>query len=221
MAVSVGNLAPRAIVLGLVAVGVWPSVSHFLSEDKPPAPEAMPELAASLLSPKLAPRPERDPFGLVATRQVSAKEAAKLRAARSAAAAGRNGPPAKPVDPLSGLILTATCIVGDQRLAVINGRLYAPKETVVMDKLVAKRPANAKGPAPAPAPAAAEAPAAAPYQVVDVFPYRVLLAHNGQLLELGYSNTASGPPSVQGAWKASSGGARKGRGSSGKSGRKT
>jgi hypothetical protein len=219
MAVSIGNLAPRAVVLGLVAVGVWPSVSHLLSEDKPPTPEAMPELANALLSPKPPPRPTRDPFGLVTAAQPlsakeAAKEAAKLQASRSAAAVRRNALAAKPVDPLSGLILTATCIVGDQRLALINGRLYAPRQTLVTDKPVAKRSPGAKGAAPA----AAEDPATSSYQVVEVLPYKVLLAHNGQILELGYSNVTSGPPS---AGRTGAAGARKGRGSSGKSGRKT
>ena len=86
MAVSVGNFAPRAVVLGLVAVGVWPTVTRFLSEDKPPAPEQMPELAAKLLSPKLPPLPTRDPFGLALPgRPLPAKDLAK-----QAGAAGRS-----------------------------------------------------------------------------------------------------------------------------------
>jgi len=217
MAVSVGNLAPRAVVLGLVAVGIWPTVTRFLSEDKPPTPEQMPELAAKLLSPKLPPLPTRDPFGLALPgRPLPAKDLAKQRGgSRSlsrADAAGKSNATGKAVSPLSGLSLTGTCILGNQRLAVINGRLYAPKEMLTTDKPVVKRATNDK--------AAADEPASSSYQVVEVFPYKVLLAHNGQVLELEYSNVTSGPPSsARAGSKAGGRGAGKSRGSSGKSSR--
>jgi hypothetical protein len=193
-------------------------VTRFLSEDKPPAPEQMPELAAKLLSPKLPPLPTRDPFGLALPgRKPPPKDLAKQRGGNRSLsrsnAAGKNNASGKAVSPLSGLSLTGTCILGDQRLAVINGRLYAPKETLTTDKPAVKRAANDKA-------AAADEPASSSYQVVEVFPYKVLLAHNGQVLELEYSNVTSGPPSsARGGPKAGGRGAGKSRGSSGKSGR--
>ena len=80
------------------------------------------------------------------------------------------------------------------------------------DKPVVKRATNDK--------AAADEPASSSYQVVEVFPYKVLLAHNGQVLELEYSNVTSGPPSsARAGSKAGGRGAGKSRGSSGKSSR--
>ena len=91
--------------------------------------------------------------------------------------------------------------------------MYAPKDTLTTDKPAAKRTTNSK------AAAAAPEPATSLYEVVDVLPYKVLLTHNGQLLELGYSNVTSGPASAaRGNSKAGGAGARKSHGSSGKSG---
>ena len=84
--------------------------------------------------------------------------------------------------------------MGDQRLAVINGRLYAPRDTLSAGKPVANKSANNK---PAP-----DKAAAAPYQVVDVLPYKVLLACDGQILELGYSNVTTGSAPAKGNGKA-------------------
>jgi hypothetical protein len=201
MQISVGNLAPRAVVVGLVAFGVWPTVAQFLSDEKPKPPETMPALAAALLSPKPLPPPTRDPFGmLTAAKPSSAKDLARTGAARqlslaslaSAKNAGRGDGKAgiKPVDPLSGLALTGTCIMGDQRLAVINGRLYAPQETLATVMPATNKPTTNKSTANKSAP---DKSAPSPYEVVDVLPYKVLLAHDGQILELVYSNIASGP----------------------------
>ena len=198
----------------------------------------MPELATALLSPKLPPLPKRDPFGLAARAQrLSAKLVAKPGRGSNghgsrANPAGKINAPVKAVDPLSGLSLSGTCIVGDQRLAVINGRLYAPKDKLIVDKPAVNRGRNNKSAAdktaadkPATEKSATEKSAteqaaerAAAYLVVDVLPYKVLLAHDGQLLELGYSNVSSGPPSAARENSKNGAGAKKSRG---KSGRKT
>jgi hypothetical protein len=235
---TVSDLAPRAVVVGLVAFGVWPAVCQFLSNDKPKPPEKMPELAAEMLSPKLPPLPMRDPFGVsIRTKPSTAQKSGQPNrgtgqsprsslASNKKASASANKTVGKPVDPLAGFTLSATCIMGDQRLAVINGRLYAPQQTLLPNQPATNKPGTNKSATDklltnksaanqaAIDKAAADEAAAAAYQVVDVLPYKVLLAHDGHILELVYSNVASGPG---GGSKAGEKG-KKARGSSGKSG---
>ena len=68
--------------------------------------------------------------------------------------------------------------MGDQRLALINGRLYGPRETL--------QDSTASG---------------ADYKVVDVLPYKVLLECQGKKLELAYPDAASGVASGSSAGK--------------------
>jgi len=174
MTISVGKMAPRVIVLAAVAYCAWPSVSELTSESTPPPAKKVADLPAALFSPAMPPCPARNPFG--------GKDAAALAAAtRSPAAAGETGArpkpaasaaaklPDKPLDPLGGLKLDATCILGDQRLAMINGQLYASRE---------KLPAGNAAP---------------PFRIVSVLPYKVLLERDGKTLELTYANVASRP----------------------------
>ncbi len=236
MAVSVGNLAPRAVVVGLVAFGVWPTLTQFFSEERSKPPEPLPELAAALLSPKPPPLPTRDPFGLATPgkpaplKNLAAKQDARsgplalaaLASSKKTGASDRAG--GKPVDPLVGFALTGTCIMGDQRLAVINGRLYAPQEILAIDKPATSKPSASKPAASKPivnnslaSKLVVEPSPASPYQIIDVLPYKVLLAHDGEVLELVYSNVTSGPASKARAdGKAGAGGARKSRGSADK-----
>ena len=115
-------------------------------------------------------------------------------AGRSARTATATKTPDKPIDPLAGLTLDATCIVGGQRLAMISGRLYAAKETLSAGK--------------------SSTPA---YKVVDVLPYKVLLENDGKTVELTYSdvarpaaskpaNSRAKPAGAAGASRAKSGG---------------
>jgi hypothetical protein len=188
MAISVGRLAPRAIVLAVVGYCVWPSASALFSQPETKPPETLPDITAAMLSPALSPSPTRDPFGGAA---VVPWLAAKQPGAAAGKTAGKGGPakppvsaagktagksphsgsaktPDKPADPLGGLALDATCIVGDRRLAMINGRMYAVQETL--------RTGNSATP---------------PYKVVDVLPYKVVLERDGKTLELTYSDIAS------------------------------
>jgi hypothetical protein len=88
-----------------------------------------------------------------AAAQVTAKKAAKKR-----------------VDPFEGLRLEATCLSGDQRLALINGQIYAPQKK-----------------------SAAGKPSTPPFRVVSVFPNTVLLERDGQTVELTYEGIVSRP----------------------------
>jgi hypothetical protein len=200
MVISISKLAPRATVLAVVGYCVWPSLSYMTSQPETKPPGKLPELAAALLSPKMPSCPTRDPFGSKSAAQLSARRGASTAAVKLATKEDRAksstplvGKPAEklaaadtseqPVDPLNGLTLDATCIVGRRRAAVINGRLYAPEELL-----------------------SASSPSTPPYKIVDVFPYKVLLEREGKTLELTYSNVASRSVSSQSA----GGGARPG-----------
>jgi hypothetical protein len=196
MAISAGKVAPSVVVLALVGYCAWPSVSELMSDPPPPKqPVKVPELAAALLSPTLPARPTKNPWGgldvaSLAAAKEAAKEAAKKDAAKEAAAkeAAKEaakmdaakaadktaGAPAgsatakKPVDPLDSLKLEATCTLGNQRLAMINGQLYAPQDRLST--------ANSSLP---------------PFRIVSVFPNKVLLECKGKTVELTYDGVVS------------------------------
>jgi hypothetical protein len=174
MAPFAGKLAPSAVVLAFVGYCVWPSMSELTATPGPPKPPAkLPELAPTLFSPPMPPCPTRNPWG--------GRDAATLAAMKKAAKASEEAvtlladadtaeTPGKTVDPLAGLKLDATCVLGDQRLAMINGQLYASQELLPPSGGSALR-----------------------YKVVNVLPYTVVLEGRGKTLELTYSNVAPEP----------------------------
>jgi hypothetical protein len=173
MTVSPEKIVPRAIALAFVGFCVWPSLAELVKRpDVSPPPKKQEKIAA-----KPAPKPPaatRDPF----LDPVAMALAAEKKAIEDARAAGKG--PGKPgvagqtgdsppsnvvVDPLAGLVLEATSIVGNQRLAVINGKLYAPKDMLATDLAGGiKR------------------------RVVEVQPYKVVLDCDGKLKELTYTS---------------------------------
>lgn len=186
MAISAGKVAPSAVILAFVGYCVWPSLSEMMSDQPPPkAPVKVPALAASLFSPTMAPVPTRNPWGgldaaSLAAAKAAAKEVAEKEAAKTAdtttgtpASSAAAKTPNKPVDPLAGLKLDATCILGNQRMAMINGQMCALHE---------KLPAENSSTSP---------------KVVGVFPYKVLLEYEGKTVELKYSDAASQSSSSQ------------------------
>ncbi len=157
MAVSVAKVAPSAVVLAFVGYCSWPSVYALLSPPPPPPPPpAVTPLAASLFSPQLPPPPMKSPWG-----GLDATALAAMRGAtRSETAGGKAA--AKVVDPLDNLRLEATCILGEQRIAMINGQLYGPQ----------------------PIPGVTTATNA--FKVLKVSPEKVLLESKGRRVELTY-----------------------------------
>ena len=118
MDLPLDKLAPRAIALAVVGYCVWPSLMAFQARPETKSPEKPPEVAAALLKPAVAPFPTRDPF---VTPSDGPGQSFRFRAGKGAALMA---------DSLSSLTLEATCIVNSQRLAMINGRLYACQETL-------------------------------------------------------------------------------------------
>jgi hypothetical protein len=165
MVISLNKLAPRVIALAAVGYCIWPSLSDLQSDVKPMTLKKVTELSASLFSPKLSPSPTRDPFG--------GPDAASLASVKKSPAGGNSARSSAgkatdiPADPLGGLRLDATCILGQQRAAVISGQLYASHEKISSGNS-----------------------STSPYKVVSVFPYKVLLEHEGKTLELKYSDVA-------------------------------
>ncbi len=189
MELPAGKLAPRAIAFAMVGYCVWPSIAQLFAEPEAKPPQKASEMAVSLLEPAMPPPPVRDPFVLPG----AARPAPAAGRAGRAATNGRldqlvglpAGRAAAGGSAVPGLTLEGTCIVGDRRLAIINGRLYAPRETLV-----------AAGFQPAQQPAGGQpAPGTSVCNVVDVFPYKVLLECQGKQIELGYSDVASAPDS--------------------------
>jgi hypothetical protein len=173
MAISAGKVAPSAVVLAFVGYCVWPSVSEWTSAPPPKPPVKVPELAAALFSPTMPPCPTKNPWGgMDAASLAAAKEAAKA-ADKTARVLAGSAAAKKPVGPLDGLKLEATCILGNQRLAMINGQLYAPQEM----------------------PPAGKSSPSTPFRVVGVFPNKVLLECKGKTVELTYEGVVSRPAS--------------------------
>lgn len=183
MTLTAGKIAPSAVVIAFVGYCAWPTLSVLLSDPQKPSPRPkLPELAASLFVPTLPPPPTTNPWG--------GKDAAALAAAREAAKAAQlakgsgdgtadpaNSDAAKkielPPDPLSGLKLDATLIVGGKRVAVINGHLYGLRQQVPVS--------GVSGP---------------PFKVANVYPYGVLLERGGKTLGLKYANAPVRPASA-------------------------
>ena len=143
MAVPIGKLAPTAVVIAAVTCCGWPYV--FSSDAAGKKAAAMPEIAPAQLLPRILPPPARDPFlpagAPVASLSKSAKPAKPAKTVPALAAGSKGvitsrsvsatgGKPHTSTDPLGGLKLTATSILADQRLAVINGRIYAERERI-------------------------------------------------------------------------------------------
>jgi hypothetical protein len=174
MAISAATLAPRVVVTAVVSYCIWPSLSVMLSPPTPPPPVKQPELAESLLSPKMLTPPSRNVFFTKAAEEAVVKEMRTAAAKAKAAGKGQKGseadstPDKPPVNPLLGLKLEATYIAGNSRLALINGHVYA-----VRDNLPSVANAKSK------------------VTIVDVRPEEVLLAFEGKSFVLTYTDVTS------------------------------
>jgi hypothetical protein len=165
MSPYVGKLAPLAVVL---ATAVYCTVSGLIGSGskldvKPPA--KLPEFTAALLSPTLPPASMRNPFRLPGEDSNKTVQSTPR---------GKKTVNAKAIDAKAvnanndGLVLNATCIMGQQRLAVINGQVYRQKDTLDTSTT-----------------------AGAPCVITEILPTKVLLESQGKLLQLSYSDVAA------------------------------
>jgi hypothetical protein len=166
MSPVVVKLAPQAVVLAAALYWVWPNLVGGSSQDETKPAAGSPGFTAVALMPTFPQPPKRNPFGAPGadsiTRTGSGLANPKAAEANAKTAATKGGGKAE------GLVLNATCIVGKQRLAMIDGRLYGAQETL---------PAGSA--------------AGSSYKIVDVLPYKVLLEREGKTLELTYSDATS------------------------------
>jgi hypothetical protein len=168
MSKTLKKFAPQLVVLAVVLYWSWPALKAFLPQTGLAATAESAKAAAdkdfvSVLSPKFSPPAKRNPF--------------QLGDAKSLAAAGhgKRGGTSKDGRAVAdmhdaGLVLNATCIVGQQRMAVINGHVYKEKESV---------------------PRAGEETASC--ILTEILPRKVLLLCDGATLQLSYLNTAATP----------------------------
>jgi hypothetical protein len=165
MPTAMTRLVPQAILLVVVGYWSWPSLQQAFSKPAPSPAETKKtagakEFSAVTLSPTFPPPPTRDLFGppgpMVATkgkgRAVSAKEIAEKMAAEAKD---------------SGLVLKGTCIIGERRLACINGHVYKEKEVIQGQ---GEDPLN--------------------WVITDILPHKVLLSCQGMPMQLNYTNAS-------------------------------
>jgi hypothetical protein len=167
MSPSITRFAPQVVFLAIVVYLCWPSLQRFASKtanlpEQTKKAATMAEFTVASLSPTFPPPPTRNPFGPPGPMSLAKKNRTDRRSvkelAEKAAADAKD----------SGLVLKATCIVGEQRLALINDRVYREKEVI---KGQGEEPVN--------------------WVVTDILPHKVLLSCQGMPLQLTYSNTAS------------------------------
>jgi hypothetical protein len=214
---SVAKFAPLMVVLAVAVYWVWPSVVGGSKPASKPAAAAQ-GFTAEMLAPKFPRPPERNPF--------QAQNAALAEDAKPAAAVARlvggkadtikaaenvkTTDKTKAVDNAkivnkkdavakdAGLVLNATCIGREQRLAIINGLIYKPKDTIGTSE--------ANGPR---------------YVVADIMPDRVLLERQGQAVSLSYLDAVAGSGGNAAHSGAKEGGSGKGRAKKASSGAKS
>jgi hypothetical protein len=173
MPTFVNRLAPQAILMAFAIYWIWPSLMQPAASSAPAASKdkkgsAALDFSAALLSPTFPPAPNRDPFDFPNAKRAAkkgksrTKDIAKLKGGASAFADAND----------SGLVLGATCIVGQQRLALINGEVYKEKDTI-KGKVSGDEPVS--------------------WVITDILPHKVLLLHQGTPLQLGYTNGAAKP----------------------------
>lgn len=145
----------------LKATFMQPSRAAAKADDAKPA--GMKGFAATVLAPKFLPYPKQNPF-----------QSADYKKEKATAVA-KSGKPGKKMNAVakvaalrsSGLVLTGTCIMGNERMAVINGKVYKEKEAI---------------------PQAGDETGAC--IVTSILPHKVLLSYQGETLQLGYVDIA-------------------------------
>jgi hypothetical protein len=161
---------PQAIVLAVALYWSWPALKTAFFQTATAGPKVASkkstepqDFAVMSLTPRFLPPSNHNPFlplyGKSATLAKSVKAGQRGKTAETAADIHD-----------SGLVLNATCIVGEQRMAIINGRVYKEKETI-------ERPGDG----------------AASCVLTEIFPHKVLLSCQGETVQLSYLNVAAKP----------------------------
>jgi hypothetical protein len=185
MAASFLKMAPTIVVVAASAACAWPYLWGPL-EAAPPGPKEapLPEIKAALLEPAVGTNFDRDPFQETAAARLALARPAFARLQARVVGWFRRRPADDPGDgtyaatgkveaagPGADLVLNGTFLQGERRLAVINGRVYAPGEPL-------KGLDAARG----------------RYVLAEVRPLAVVIDAPGRRLELSYRGPSSAPP---------------------------
>ena len=174
MALPIGKLAPTAVVVAAVSCCALAVCLPGRRRRQAGRGDAGDRCRAAFAAHRAASRAQSFSAGRRARSLGSAKVA---KTAPAAAKTGREAarPPQNPAarrargkppaDPLSSLTLSATSILAEQRLAVINGRIYAERERLKSND-----------------------PSAPPCVVARILPDRVILECEGRTATLSYAN---------------------------------
>ena len=186
MAISILKVAPTAVVVVVSGVCTWPYVWAPDDGSGGPKPAEPPGLSAALLEPAVGADFERNPFQETAgVRLALARSAFARLKGRLADTLKRRKPevPAEEpeaarrpverlgVDPAANLVLNATYIQGQKRLAMINGRVYSQGEMLKGIESATGR-----------------------WKLSEVRPHSVVIDVRGKLMELSYPSPGSSPP---------------------------
>jgi hypothetical protein len=134
--------------------------------------EAKQKAEKALLAQKAAAAERAEAAKKVDAARLAAMAEARARIARAAAGTRHKaGKDEKQVDPLAVLTLNGTSILGDDRLAVINGQLYTQGE-----------------------PLKAKDTSLPPYIVTAISPYQVILRYKDKTVELKYKDPPARAP---------------------------
>ncbi len=166
----VGKFAPTAIVVALMVYCCWCCLCVPQPEPVVLNEGDLPQINSALLSPVIQPVPDRNPFRpLEAVKMVSAKGKVP-----TTAGPGQEEPATQRsiAEVLSSLALNATYIQGNQRLAMIDGRVYRQGEPLAI-----------------PGESVTE-----PCVVARIAADKVLIRHRGQTVELKYRNHGGTTP---------------------------
>ena len=122
------KLAPTGVVVALVGLCCWPHLTDSEVRLDMQQENDLPQVTQSLLSPDILPAPDRDPF-----RDMRINSTGGMQEQLATTAGPGTGGGSSEIDiaaELSKLVLNATYVRGDRRVALINGELYALGETL-------------------------------------------------------------------------------------------
>ena len=157
------KMTPTAIVAAMVTWCCWSYLSEPGSGLNSQKHADLPRVTNALLTPAIKPGSSRDPFRPAETTAAdSAKPQGRFRSASSEKGSDTE---ANTTDVVSSLVLDATYVQGDRRMALISGRVYTPGKRL------------------------AETGPGALYVVKEVLPDRVLIQSRSRTGELTYRNS--------------------------------
>lgn len=164
MSTAIGNLLPSAVVAAVVAWCCYPYLDEPGSDAGFQQEAGPPQIVGALLSPVIESASDRDPFK---PRGENGTDSAGNEQPGIAALAGKS-PPRKEdaFDVSSNLMLAATYIQGNRRVALINGQVCEPGDTLRIS-----------------------GPITEPCTVTRIFADTVVLLHRNQIVELKYRDS--------------------------------